>query len=82
MSLPLEVFLTATDLDDLLDARQALDEIDVETFSDYLRSPPEDAVRSLEAAGGMVASRPQRSEWGYRAVVRDPDGRAVELCQV
>lgn len=37
------------------------------------------AMRSLEAAGGTVAARPRRSEWGYRAVVRDPDGRAVEL---
>jgi lactoylglutathione lyase len=37
------------------------------------------AVRSLEAAGGTVAVRPRRTEWGYRAVVRDPDGRAVEV---
>jgi predicted enzyme related to lactoylglutathione lyase len=41
-----------------------------------------DAVMgSLEAAGGSVISRPRRTEWGYRAVVRDPDGRAVELCE-
>jgi len=26
-----------------------------------------------------VASEPQKTEWGPRAVVRDPDGRAVEL---
>ncbi len=37
------------------------------------------AVRSLETAGGTVVSRWQRTEWGLRAVVRDPDGRAVEL---
>ena len=23
----------------------------------------------------------KQTQWGYRAVVRDPDGRAVELCQ-
>ncbi len=23
----------------------------------------------------------KKTQWGYRAVVRDPDGRAVELCQ-
>jgi len=38
-------------------------------------------VGSLEAAGGAVVPRPRRTEWGVRAVVRDPDGRAVELCQ-
>ena len=38
-------------------------------------------VRSLEAAGGTVAARPRRTEWGYRAVVRDPGGRAVEVGQ-
>jgi len=26
-----------------------------------------------------LASEPQRTEWGPRAVVHDPDGRAVEL---
>ena len=41
----------------------------------------EAAVRSVEAAGGTVANRPRRTEWGRRAVVRDPDGRAVELCE-
>ena len=41
-----------------------------------------DAVMgSLEAACGTVVSQPRQTEWGYRAVVRDPDGRAVDLCQ-
>jgi predicted enzyme related to lactoylglutathione lyase len=39
------------------------------------------AVRSLEAAGGTTVHKPQQTAWGYRAVIRDPDGRAVELCQ-
>jgi predicted enzyme related to lactoylglutathione lyase len=39
------------------------------------------AVHALEAAGGTVAARPRTTDWGYRAVVRDPDGRAVELVQ-
>lgn len=38
-------------------------------------------VQTLEAAGGTVTARPRQTEWGYRAVVRDPDGRAVELYQ-
>ena len=40
-----------------------------------------EAVQAVEALGARVASRPQPTEWGFRAVVRDPDGRAVELSQ-
>ncbi len=42
----------------------------------------EAAVASLLAAGGTVVTKPKQTEWGLRAVVRDPDGRAVELSQV
>jgi predicted enzyme related to lactoylglutathione lyase len=38
-------------------------------------------LRGLEAVGGKVVSKPRETEWGLRAVVRDPDGRAVELYQ-
>jgi lactoylglutathione lyase len=38
-------------------------------------------LRGLEAAGGEVVWRPRETEWGLRAVIRDPDGRAVELYQ-
>jgi predicted enzyme related to lactoylglutathione lyase len=36
-------------------------------------------VDSLAASGARVQTPPQASAWGLRAVVRDPDGRAVEL---
>jgi catechol 2,3-dioxygenase-like lactoylglutathione lyase family enzyme len=36
-------------------------------------------LRLLESAGATVVSRPRQTEWELRAVVRDPDGRAVEL---
>ena len=39
----------------------------------------EQVLQVLQAAGTIVASPPQPSAWGCRAVVRDPDGRAVEL---
>jgi predicted enzyme related to lactoylglutathione lyase len=42
----------------------------------------DEKVRLLEVAGATVVSRPKATEWGYRAIVRDPDGRAVELTQV
>jgi predicted enzyme related to lactoylglutathione lyase len=37
------------------------------------------AVRSLEASGAVVVRGPGETEWGRRAVVRDPDGRMVEV---
>jgi catechol 2,3-dioxygenase-like lactoylglutathione lyase family enzyme len=38
-----------------------------------------EALRSLDAAGATVVSGPRQTAWGNRAVVRDPDGRTVEL---
>ena len=38
-----------------------------------------ETIRSLEADGATVVSQPKPTAWGNRAVVRDPDGRAVEL---
>lgn len=35
----------------------------------------------LEAIDVPVVSEPGMTAWGYRAVVRDPDGRAVEFYQ-
>ena len=35
----------------------------------------------LTEAGGDIISLPKNSEWGRRAVVRDPDGHKVELTQ-
>jgi catechol 2,3-dioxygenase-like lactoylglutathione lyase family enzyme len=41
-----------------------------------------DAVlRSLAGLGVRRVTPPRLTEWGYRGVVRDPDGRAVELCR-
>jgi predicted enzyme related to lactoylglutathione lyase len=38
-------------------------------------------LESLRAAGTPVISQAKATPWGTRAVVRDPDGRAVELYQ-
>ncbi|MFO0843743.1 MAG: VOC family protein [Gemmataceae bacterium] len=39
------------------------------------------ALHEFEAAGVAVVSGARETEWGLRAVVRDPDGRTVELYQ-
>ena len=36
-------------------------------------------VEMLQEAGGTIVSDPHDSEWGRRAVMKDPDGHAVEL---
>ena len=41
----------------------------------------EHVVENLRASGTPVTSPPQKTAWGYRAVVQDTDGRAVELYQ-
>ena len=41
----------------------------------------DEVFAAFQAFGSPVVTPPQKSEWGYRAVVRDPDGRAVEISQ-
>ena len=38
-----------------------------------------ETILSLEADGATIVTGPKPTAWGNRAVVRDPDGRAVEL---
>ena len=40
-----------------------------------------EVVQALREAGTVIASEPRQTAWGLRAVVRDPDGRAIELYQ-
>jgi lactoylglutathione lyase len=41
----------------------------------------DDVVQTLQTVKALVVTEPQMTTWGFRAVVRDPDGRAVELYQ-
>jgi len=41
----------------------------------------EKAIQALRSVDAAVISKPKDSPWGLRAVVRDPDGRSVELLQ-
>lgn len=38
-------------------------------------------VQDFKAAGGVVKEPPHENEWGYQAVLQDPDGRMIELTQ-
>ncbi len=39
------------------------------------------AIDVLRKSGAAIVSEPKDGPWGIRAVVRDPDGRAVEIIQ-
>jgi predicted enzyme related to lactoylglutathione lyase len=41
----------------------------------------DETVRALEAVSAVVVTQPRMTPWGRRAVVRDVDGRPVELTQ-
>jgi lactoylglutathione lyase len=41
----------------------------------------DEVMQALRASGTPVVTEPRMTSWGFRAVVRDPDGRAVELTQ-
>lgn len=38
-------------------------------------------VQKLQSIGTQIITVPKETPWGLQAVVRDPDGRAVELSQ-
>jgi lactoylglutathione lyase len=59
-----------------LDQRQT---VDATTRVGFAVSAIADLLPKLEAAGVFIVSPLRQSSWGLRAVVRDPDGRAVEL---
>jgi lactoylglutathione lyase len=42
----------------------------------------DEIVVVLQNKGTTILTAPQDSQWGRRAVVQDPDGRAVELSQL
>ena len=37
------------------------------------------SITSIRELAATIVEEPKESEWGLRAVVRDPDGRSVEL---
>lgn len=45
----------------------------------FIVSALDEIVGALEAAGATILTPPTHSEWGRRAVVKDPDGHVVEL---
>jgi catechol 2,3-dioxygenase-like lactoylglutathione lyase family enzyme len=55
--------------------------VDATTRLGFVVASVAEIVKALKALGTLVVTEPQATKWGFRAVVRDPDGRAVELYQ-
>lgn len=55
------------------------DEVDASTRLGFRVEGLARIIETLRAAGATIVADPKQTEWGERAVVRDPDGRAVEL---
>lgn len=54
---------------------------DASTRLGFVVTKVSETVEALRALNASIVSEPRETQWGFRAVVRDPDGRAVELCQ-
>ena len=40
-----------------------------------------EVIRALEGIGTKIVTPPKETAWGFQAVVKDPDGRSVELTE-
>ena len=60
-------------------AANAPDDVDRTTRLGFSVSDVHSAIKVLEAVGAEIVVQPKQTQWGLRAVAKDPDGRAVEL---
>jgi lactoylglutathione lyase len=57
------------------------DEVDRTTRLGFDVNDVQSAVATLQEHGLEIVNDPKQTQWGLRAVVKDPDGRSVELIQ-
>jgi catechol 2,3-dioxygenase-like lactoylglutathione lyase family enzyme len=55
--------------------------VDCSTRLGFTVEDVDKVFQTLEGIGIKVVTLPKETAWGYQTVVRDPDGRAVELTQ-
>ena len=54
---------------------------DATTRLGFAVEKPAEVLLALQTLGAVIVNEGRVTEWGFRAVVRDPDGRVVELYQ-
>ncbi len=60
---------------------KSVEPVDATTRLGFTIEQLDETIRRMKAAGVPITAEPQQTEWGYGAVVKDPDGRSVELNQ-
>ncbi len=60
---------------------KSIEKVDATTRVGFTVEGLDETIQRMKAAGVPVAAEPKQTEWGYGAVVKDPDGRSVELNQ-
>lgn len=55
------------------------DDVDRTTRLGFSVPDVHSAIKTLETFGAEIAVQPKQTPWGLRAVVKDPDGRFIEL---
>jgi predicted enzyme related to lactoylglutathione lyase len=60
---------------------KTMQDVDSSTRLGFQIRSIEDVINSLRSKGAEIVQSPQTSDWGLRAVIRDPDGRSVELAE-
>ena len=55
--------------------------VDASTRLGFAVEDVAEVVRALERIGAIIGTPPKTTAWGLQAVVRDADGRSVELTQ-
>ena len=55
--------------------------VDASTRLGFAVEDVAEVVRALEGVGARVVTPPKETTWGLEGVVKDPDGRSVELTQ-
>ncbi len=57
------------------------DPADATTRLGFVVEDVAEVVKALEGIGTQVVTPPKETAWGLQAVVKDPDGRSVELTE-
>ena len=55
--------------------------VDASTRLGFAVEDVAEAVKALQGIGTQVVTPPRETAWGLQALVKDPDGRSVELTE-
>jgi predicted enzyme related to lactoylglutathione lyase len=60
---------------------KSVEKADTSTRLGFRISGLEQVIFQVKEKGRHILSEPQHQEWGFTAIVKDPDGRSIELIE-